>query len=252
MPAGFGGLPARPAPDLIALCAVLFVTFAMQFFATTAIVPALLQLGPPVWEHGFVWQLVTYPFAGFGPPSIWFLLELVMIYWFGSSVLGRLRRRRFWTVLVGTAALAGAIAVLVQLVAHRAPGIEEIALPFQLIQGQRIVMTVLIAAFATLSGDATIYLFFVLPLRARWFLWLEVAIGFVAYLASKDLAGFVGICAATGATFAWLAPGGPRRALRNHRLRWRQAWLGWRVRRLQARRNLRVLDGGRHDDHTIN
>jgi hypothetical protein len=245
------GLP-RPAPDLVALCVVLFVTFAMQFFAPTAIVPALLQLTPAVWLHGFAWQLITYPLAGFGPPSFWIVLELLMVVWFGSDVLARLRRRRFWTTLLGVGAAAGVLAVLTQLGAQRLLDGSPTAVPFQLIQGQRIVMTVLIAAFATLNGNATIYFMFVLPLRARWFLWLEIAVGFVAYLATKDLAGFAGICAATAITYVALTPGGPRRFLRNGRLRLKQRWLAWRLAREQRRRKLRVLDGGRKKDLTVN
>ena len=80
------------------------------------------------------------------------------------------------------------------------------AVPFQLMQGQRILLTVTIAAFATLWGDATILLFFVLPIRARWCLWLGILLGFVAYLGSKDLAGFAGICAGTAITALALSP----------------------------------------------
>ena len=95
-------------------------------------------------------------------------------------------------------------------------------------QGQRALLAILVAAFATLYGDATILLFFVLPMPARWFLWLEIGLAFVAYLASKDLAGFVGICAAVGVTVLTL-PGSPAR------LRLRRRYLSWRARRIERR-----------------
>ena len=50
----------RPTPDVTLLVAVLFGTYALQFFEATAIVPALLRLTPALWRAGFLWQLVTY------------------------------------------------------------------------------------------------------------------------------------------------------------------------------------------------
>jgi hypothetical protein len=80
-------------------------------------------------------------------------------------------------------------------------------------QGQRTLLAFAIAAFATLNRHATILLFFVLPIQARWFLWLEVLFAFIAFLATKDLAGFVGICVVVGGTYALLSAGGPGRML---------------------------------------
>ena len=228
---GFAG-HGRPPADLIALVAVLFVTYALQFFAATRIVPTLLQLGPAVWRAGFVWQLVTYAFSGFGPPSPWFLLELLVVYWFGRDVRRMVGRGRFWRLLVVGALGAAVAAVAVQLVAGGAH-----PLPFQLMQGQRVLLALLVAAFAMLAGDATILLFFVLPVRARLMVWLGPLLGFVAFLATKDLAGLAGICAATGLAVAMTSPRGLRRA-----------WLAWRQRRFQRRvdraarkRNLRLV-----------
>jgi hypothetical protein len=44
----------------------------------------------PAVLRGFVWQLVSYPFVGTGGPSIWFLLELLVLFWFGRDVFWRL------------------------------------------------------------------------------------------------------------------------------------------------------------------
>ena len=73
-------------------------------------------------------------------------------------------------------------------------------------QGQQILAVVLVAAFATLNRDATILLFFVLPMPARWFLWLEIVFGFLGFLGTHDLPGFLGICAAVGITYGALYP----------------------------------------------
>lgn len=232
LPPSFSGLAGPPARDLVALLAILFATFAFQFFAATAWLPALLRLSPAVWQQGFLWQLVTYPFAGYGPPSLWFLLELLILYIFGNQVYWRLGRRRFWQVLVVVAAAAAAAATLVALSGRYSNP------TFPLMQGQRMLLVILIAAFATAFGDATVLLFFVLPLKARWFLWLEVAVAFVGFLASRDFPGFVGVCAGVGGTYLAVAGRGGRRQVR---LRLEMAWLTL-TSRLRRRPKLRLVD----------
>jgi hypothetical protein len=245
----FSGRPVRPsfagaglggpvAPDVWVLLGVLLTSFSLQFFATTAWLPALLRLTPAVTERGWLWQLVSYPFVGTGQPGFWFVLELLILFLFARDACWRLGRARFWRLLVGVAAVAGAVAMTVQLAS---PGPEGTP-PFVLMQGQRTLVAILVAAFATLNAEATIYLFFVLPMPARWFLGLEVLFAFLAFLGTRDLAGFVGLAVAIGATWWWLSRrrgGGPRR----WRKQWEERWLRWRLRRLQRRRGLRVVRG---------
>jgi len=248
--AGAGTPGGRPAPDLVALLAVVFATYALQFFEATAAVPAVLRLTPAVWRLGWAWQLVTYPFAGFGAPTPWILLELLVLFWFGHEVRLRLGRRRFWAVLAAAGAGASAAAVLVQVAAEAALDGSPTAFPFQLMQGQRILLTIVIAAFATVWGDATILLFFVVPVKARWCLWLGILLAFVAYLGSKDLAGFAGICAATGIAALMLAPSSRRNRLRTLWLDWRRRRITRKLDRLARRRGMRVVR--RDDDSNIN
>src|SRR4051812_39827726 len=93
---GLGG----PAPrDVLVILAVLFVTFSLRFFQSTAIVPALLELTPFVWQRGWVWQLVTYPFIG-APGGIWFLLNLLILYIFARDAYFGLYRRHFWRLIL--------------------------------------------------------------------------------------------------------------------------------------------------------
>lgn len=228
----FGGLAGPPASDLIALLLVLFATYSMQFFASTAWLSVLLRLSPAVWQQGFVWQLASYPFAGFGPPSLWFLLELLIVFMFGNQVYWRLGRRRFWQLLAGVAAAAGIIAVLLALATGPHPA------TFSLMQGQRMLLAILIAAFATAWGDATILLFFVLPVTARWFLWIEAAVAFIAFLATRDLPGLLGVWAAILLTFLVVAGPPARRPLW---LRLERVWLQGRL-RLRRRPRLRIVD----------
>jgi hypothetical protein len=232
------------------LLAVLFVTFSLQFFSSTAWLPALLGLTPHVFR-GFVWQIVTYPFVGTRSSGFWFLLELLILFWFARDVYLRLGRRSFWQLVVGTAVAAGLVAVLIEgLLMVLTPDLPH--LPFATMQGQRMLLTIVIAAFATLYGEATILLFFILPIKARWFLWLEVLFAFVfGFLQLKDFAGFVGVCTAVFLTYSSLTPGGVRRVLHSWRKRFEMFLISRRLERMKRRRRFDVIDGDGDGDKWI-
>jgi hypothetical protein len=234
-----GGPPPR---DVIVLLAVVFVTFSLQFFVPGVV--NLLRLTSMVWRAGFVWQLVTYPFAGYGEPSLWFLLELLILFLFARDVYTQLGRRHFWRMIVWGAVAAGTVALLVQAAASRS---EVLGIPFPLLQGQRTLMAIIVAAFATMNRRATIYLFFVLPIQARWFLGLEILFAFMGFLQTRDLAGFLGICTAVGVTYLYLTKSGMRRGLlRDSRLRLQRWWIQRKMDRMRKKSGLRVVqdEGG--------
>ena len=237
---GFG--LTGPVPrDLWILLGVIFATFSMQFFSALAWLPNLLRLTPAVWQNGFIWQIVTYPFIGFGAPNFWFLLELLILFMFGRDVLYRLGRKGFWRLLIVTSAVAGLVAVAVSLLAQWVGGPDTLRTAMILMQGQRMLLTILIAAFATMNRSATILLFFVLPIQARWFLPLEIVFAFLGFLSTHDFAGFVGICVAVGFTFGWLTGWRRQEWTRSLRLRAQQAWLKLRLTWLRKRRGIHVV-----------
>lgn len=234
-----GGGP--PPQDILILLGVVFGTFVLQFFSVTRVIPDILRLGYGLYR-GALWQVVTYAFVGFGPASLWFLLSMLILFWFGRDVFVRLGRKNFWSLLVQVVVAAGIAAALV-----RGAGLlMDLASPnaFVLMQGQYMLITVMIAAFATLYGQATILLFFVLPVQARWFLALEVVFGFMGFLNTKDFAGFVGICVAVALTWALLQPGGVKRALTNLQLRFRRRVTEAKLARLKRKRKFTVVDRG--------
>jgi hypothetical protein len=249
---GFGAAFAGRAPaDLVALLAVVFATYAMQFFATTAVVPESLRLDPLAWRGWQLWRVATYPLAGYGPASVWILLELLVLYWFARDLRAGLGARRFWSLLATAAVAAGAVAVVADASAALIAGPMSLA-PFSLMQGQRTLIAIAIAAFASRNAQAVIYLFFVLPVRAGAFVWISVLIAFVGFLATKDLGGLVGLWTATAIAYSRARPGGGRPTLRRLGLRWNEALLRWRLDRLRRRSGLRVVDGDRKSGPTIN
>jgi membrane associated rhomboid family serine protease len=247
---GFGGPGGPPPRDLLAILATLFVTFSLQFFSATQLVPALLRLTPLVWRTGFVWQLLTYPFIGYGGPSVWILLELLILFWFGRDVYAGLGRKHFWRLVLITAAVAGLVALGVDLLEGTAGAVGGAVSPpsyFPLLQGQRVLLAIFIAAFATANRSATILLFFVLPIEARWFLLLEILFAFIGYLQTHDGGGFVGICVAVGLSYLYVRDGGFGRGLRQTRLRAERWWLQKRLERSRRRSGLRVVKSPSND-----
>lgn len=235
---GLSGLSGPVPPDVIVLLAVVFATFSLDILTGGGLL--LLRLTSAVWLSGYLWQLATYAVTGYGAPTLWILLELLILYWFGKDVFWRLGRKRFWRTLAW-AVLGAALAAVAVDLALRLLGFP-LGPPYLMMQGQRTLIAILIAAFATLYADATIYLFFVLPLRARWFLWLEILFAFIAFLGTRDLPGFAGICAAVGITFTVLRHGGPG-GLRHTWLRLRQRHLQRRLERERKKRGFRVVRG---------
>jgi hypothetical protein len=237
---GFG--LTGPVPrDIWVLLGIVFGTFSLRFFADTAILPALLRLSPDVWQRGFLWQLFTYPFVGTGAPGLWIVVELLVLFLFARQVLYQLGRHRFWRLLLGVSAAAAAVAVLVHILQSLAGFAAANA--FVLMQGQRMLLAILIAVFAVLNRNATILLFFVLPVQAKWFLLLEIVFAFLGFLGSHDLAGFVGVCAAVAGSVLILRPGAGSRGLRALRLKLETWWLRARLAWLRRRRGFRVVPG---------
>jgi hypothetical protein len=229
-----------PPKDVLVLLAVVFVTFSLQFFIPGVV--NLFRLTPEVWRAGFVWQLVTYPFVGYGAPSFWFLLQLLILFLFARDVFLQLGRRHFWRMLVLGGAAAAVVALLVQAVLSRTADVASY-IPFPLMQGQLTLTSIIVAAFATMNRRATIYLFFVLPIQARWFLGLEILFAFMGFLQTRDLAGFLGICTAVGFTYLYLTRSGMRRGFRDSRLRLQRWFLQRKMDRMRKKSGLRVVPG---------
>ncbi len=240
--AGLGG-GGRTPEDVWVLLGIVFATFSLQFFAATAPLVLALRLTPRFWESFFLWQPFTYALMGTGGASLWILLELWILWMFARDALASLGRKRFWTLLVGGSLAAAAAA----LAAHFLTVLAGISTgpAFAIMQGQRMLLTLVIAAFAVTRARATVMLFFVLPVQAKHFLWLEVLFAFIAFLGTKDFAGFVGICTAVAVTWIWLTRRSTRGLLREARLRIERKLIERKMASMKKKRGFRVVDGGR-------
>lgn len=234
----FGGVNGPPI-DIKALLVLLFVLFTAAYVRPLRPFIELLHLDPQMFSKGHFWQLVTYAVA---PDSsgLWFLISMLILFLFGRDVFRMLGRRQFWRMLFAATISASLLAMLVHGLMQMV-GWQWSRSPLILMHGSEILLTIMIAAFATVYPNATIRLFFVLPVRAKSFLWLEILLAFVlGFLPTADLAGFLGICTAVGMTYAMLT-GGLRRNLRELRLRFERWWISRRLQRMKKRRGLRVV-----------
>jgi len=240
---GFGGGPVPR--DLWVLLGVLFATFSLLQFPSTGI--TYLLLSSAVWQRGFLWQLVTYPFIGFSGPSLWFLLELYILFIFGRDVYAGLGRRHFWRLVLTASVVSALLAVAVGFLSLPRGLPPEEAVFFPLMEGQRVLIAIFIAAFATANRRATILFMFILPIEARWFLAIEIVIAFIGFLQLRDLAGFVGFSAAVGYSYLYIRSGGGRRKgiLRDTRLRFEKWMIQSKLERMRKKRGFRVIPGDR-------
>jgi len=230
--------------DLIVLLAVIFVTFSLRYFPQTAWIPALFELSSAAWSGLQLWRLISYPFIGIGAAGFWFIIALVILYMFGRDAFYGLGRKHFWRMILWSAVGAALVAVATDILLGNALGSPYL---YALMQGQTLLATIFVAAFATAKADATILLFFIIPMRARWFLALEIVFAFMGFLNTKDLPGFLGICAAVGLTYSYVRAGGSfafgRRRLRETRLRIERWWLQRKLDRNRRKRGFRVISG---------
>lgn len=243
-PIGFGS-GGRPFPDVLVLIGLLFVTYSMARLGVTAM--KYVYLSTDVFRAGHLWRLLTYAFAGFPTQgSIWFLITLLILYWFSQDVYRALGQKSFrWMVL--TSVLTASIAATLTQLVLTLLGSGKMEF-YPLMQGQYVTATIMIAAFAVLYGNATIYFMFVVPIRARWFLWIEIVLAFMGlldsydpFLGTYDLAGFVGLCSAVGMTYSTLTTGSLRRTLKEIRLRLERRFLELKMKRMRQRRGMRIV-----------
>ncbi len=245
---GFG-LTGPVPTDVWVLLGILLATLSCRFFSALAWLPRLLELASTAWSSSQIWRIATYPFAATGSAGLWFVLELLILFLFGRTLVYQLGRKRFWRFLVITSILAGVAAVAVDAAGHLLAGPSAFPLAFVLMQGQRMVLALLVAAFALLNRNATILLFFVLPVQAKWFLLLEALFAFLGFLTTHDLPGLVGLCAGIAAAWLLLTPGASvASAARELWLRTQERWFRFRLNRLRKKRGFEVLQGGRDDD----
>jgi membrane associated rhomboid family serine protease len=119
-------------------------------------------------KNGFVWQLLTYQFMHGGLMHL--LLNSIGLYLFGRYMEMMLGRKTFIKLYLLSGIAGGVLQLLLALISPRFAG------PMV---GASAGICGLVAAFSLLSPDSTIYIFLVVPLRAKFVLPLTIVISVV-------------------------------------------------------------------------
>src|ERR1017187_2439310 len=150
--------------ETTALTVILVLVYAFQCINDVYLhtpVEHWLALTPMCFEHGWVWQLITFQFLHF---SLWHLAgNLIVFWWVGHFIENVLGKKRFLIALFGCGAGGGIL-----------QGLLMIPFPMRfggLVVGASAGVAGLFAIFALLEKDFEVRLYFVLPVRAITLLW---------------------------------------------------------------------------------
>ena len=175
-----GKVPVTSTVLLVGVFTLSMVLVAvLQGAGADRLLSALPLVTPAVW-HGQVWRLLTWPLVNV--PSIWFVLSMLMLYWFGREVervLGRVGLLRF----------AGGVAAALVLV--------TLVLPGGTLAGSDLLGFGIFLAFAIMHPGVPTILF---GLPMKWVALILIGIQALQCLAIRNWAGLVQLatlCAAS-------------------------------------------------------
>ncbi|MHB0938689.1 MAG: rhomboid family intramembrane serine protease [Armatimonadota bacterium] len=163
---------------ILALMAVGFLASIIAAGSLEALLRLLAYI--PFFFPNMLTGIFTHPFVFYGAGSILHLLITGWIFWmFGGSL------ERSWGPRMFTIFLAGASAasVLVWTVGAVLFGANAI------IGGPWLLLSAVIVAWAWLNPEETILFMFVLPMKAKWLGWLDIALLFFMFPLGQGVNG---------------------------------------------------------------
>ncbi|MCA9522521.1 MAG: rhomboid family intramembrane serine protease [Myxococcales bacterium] len=143
-----------------------------------------------VFDKLFVWQVGTYAFLHDWRDPMHILMNMFMLWIFGSPLEQRWGPRRFLIFYlvcgVGGGLMTLLLSLLVTLLGVSPSSFFFAAFgPNAIHLGASGAVIGLTAAFALVWSDSQIYMFFVLPMRAKWLIPLELALELLMLLAQR-------------------------------------------------------------------
>lgn len=128
-------------------------------------------------SRGFIWQFLTFQFLHGG--GLHLIFNVIGIWFFGRFVEERLGAPRMLRIYFTCGVLGGLLHMVMAFVAPQFFGLWPVF-------GASAGVCGLLAAFATLEPEATILLFFVIPVRARYLLIASVGIALFFTVVPSD------------------------------------------------------------------
>lgn len=183
------GHPLYTAHAIVAvLVASMLVTTGLMAFRTSAIAAAILSWLPFLSDRVFAgefWRIFTYGLVN--PPSLWFVVEMAMIVWFGREVERFFGRRTFLQFYVGFYFL---LPVLFLLLGFWRP---------MRLAGESGAFALFIA-FATLHPNAPMFF----GLMTKWVAVILVGIYTLMALSQNDVVTLISLWTAVGFAYAFV------------------------------------------------
>jgi len=153
-----------------ALLVINVAVFLVQVTSSPATVNKYFAVSKDGLLDGYVWQLLTFQFLHGGVPHLVF--NLLGLYFFGRPVEERMGRVPFLKLYLVSGMIGGLCQAGLGFIMPQVFGGPVV--------GASAGLCGLIAAFALLEPNATILLFFILPIRAKYFLPLSIIVSVVS------------------------------------------------------------------------
>lgn len=196
------GIPSLP-PALTQLLGALFALYAVELAAQSV---GHINLNPLLWKPfglGFhPYQLVSR-YVIQGPAVLNVFIELIVLAFFAPTLQRALPTRKLAQAALATAAGGTALGLLVD-IAGLTGGYAN---------GWSVFVAAGIALFGLIQPEATILLFFVLPVPAKLLTWGSLAMALLSFLATPSLGAADHLGAILGVIAWWysVGPGARRR-----------------------------------------
>ncbi|MFP4055706.1 MAG: rhomboid family intramembrane serine protease [Candidatus Brocadiia bacterium] len=127
-----------------------------------------------VVEHLWVWQVFTYMFLHSLGHLFHIIMNMLLLYWFGTELERLLGRRRFLMLYLGGGVVGGLAYCLTQYLARsQQPAI-----------GASAAVMALLVVYAIHFPNRTILLFFLIPMTIKWFVIMILGIDLLYSLTS--------------------------------------------------------------------
>ncbi|MEC7986762.1 MAG: hypothetical protein VX278_16460 [Myxococcota bacterium] len=228
----FGGFDTRIPPFTRKVLFFLFGLYVLQLILTSWIGFPLDTLAWQLNTKFSLWQPFT-SFLVIGKTSpLWFLIDLLMVFFFLPPLQRTYGRRALYKLLsitVGVCIVLGAFCMVTgAAVAGPFYGIE----PF---------LSAAIVAFCFTNPNAQILIFFVIPVKSEWIAWFTGIFSLLLFLAGRDLShamylgGWIG-----GVVFLAMRNRGP---FKKYMRQWKKR------QKKKARKPFTIIDGGKDTYH---
>ena len=198
-----GDVPVQLITLLVALHSAAMVAASLVLASGHGKWLDLLEFSSDAVAHGQIWRIVTYAFVAV--PSVWFLLEMLMLWYFGREVENGLGWKRFAILYAGLIVLGP---LLLQALGYA--GVP------QFFSGAREVNFAVFAAFVSMHPGAQ----FFFGVAARWVFLGLLAISTLEKLADHQPAQVVVLLASCALAILLMRRAGFEEPIFGYRLRW--------------------------------